>query len=57
MTGVVLLAGSAAYFNSFQGVFVFDDIESIRDNRHIRTLWPLSEAMSLPLINSVATAG
>jgi len=44
-----------AYWNSFDGVFVFDDIPSIRDNPHIRTLWPLSEAMSLPLMSSALT--
>ena len=53
--GLVLLAGMVAYFNSLEGVFVFDSIYSIRDNPHIRTLWPLSEAMSLPLINGDAS--
>jgi len=46
---LIILAGVLAYWNSFDGVFLYDDIESIRDNPHIRQLWPLSEAMSLPL--------
>ena len=48
---VILFSCFAAYYNSFEGVFVYDDIDSISNNRHIRTLWPLSEAMSLPLLN------
>ena len=53
--GLLVLAGIVAYFNSLEGVFVFDSIYSIRDNPHIRTLWPLSEAMSWPLINGDAS--
>ncbi|MBT3297178.1 MAG: tetratricopeptide repeat protein [Verrucomicrobia bacterium] len=52
---LLILAGVLAYWNSFDGVFVYDDIESIRDNPHIRVLWPLSEAMSLPLWNTAFT--
>ena len=33
--------GAAAYFNSFRGVFVFDDKFAITDNPAIRQLWPL----------------
>ena len=53
--GLLVLAAAAAYINSFDGAFVYDDLRSIRDNRYIRTLWPLSEAMSLPLINGGET--
>ncbi|MBT3295320.1 MAG: tetratricopeptide repeat protein [Verrucomicrobia bacterium] len=52
---LLILAGVLAYWNSFDGVFVYDDIDSIRDNPHIRMLWPLSESMSLPLWNGGAT--
>ncbi len=45
---VLLLAGTIAYSNSFSGPFIFDDLSSIRDNSHIRHLWPLSAAMSSP---------
>jgi Flp pilus assembly protein TadD len=53
--GIVLLANIVAYFDSFEGVFVYDGRYAIRDNLNIRTLWPLSEAMSLPLINEGLT--
>jgi len=52
---LIILAGVLAYWNSFDGVFLYDDIESIQDNAHIRVLWPLSEAISLPLWNGGAT--
>jgi tetratricopeptide (TPR) repeat protein len=37
-----------AYGNSLHGVFLFDDMNSIVDNPHIRTLWPLREPLSAP---------
>ncbi|MBT3295339.1 MAG: tetratricopeptide repeat protein [Verrucomicrobia bacterium] len=52
---LLILAGVLAYWNSFDGVFVYDDLPSILDNPHIRVLWPLSEAMSLPLWSSALT--
>ena len=55
VVALLLVAGIAAYFNSLEGVFVFDSIYSIRDNPHIRTLWPLSEAMSWPLMDGDAS--
>jgi protein O-mannosyl-transferase len=36
----VILAGCLAYYNSFSGPFVFDDIPHILENIHIRQLWP-----------------
>ena len=48
-SGIIVLAALAVYWNSFDGVFVLDDHQAIRNNRHIRTLWPLSEAISLPM--------
>jgi Tfp pilus assembly protein PilF len=46
----LILAGVAAwaYATSFQGVFVMDDRFAIVDNPNIKTLWPLTEAMSSP---------
>ena len=42
---LLIAAGLLAYHNSFQGPFIFDDLDSIRDNPHIRHLWPLTEPM------------
>ncbi|MBT3295621.1 MAG: tetratricopeptide repeat protein [Verrucomicrobia bacterium] len=52
---LIILAGVLAYWNSFDGVFVYDDLDSIRDNLHIRKLWPLKESLSLPLLSSATT--
>ncbi len=52
---LVVVAAVGAFANSFGGQFVFDDHASIRVNPHIRTLWPLSEAMSVPLWSTGAT--
>jgi tetratricopeptide (TPR) repeat protein len=51
---VLILAGSAAYLNSLNCPFVFDDQYTIVRNPFIRTLWPLSSAMSSPYQSSVA---
>ena len=51
-SGIIVLAALAAYWNSFDGVFLYDDFKSIRDNRHIRKLWPLSQALSMPMWGS-----
>jgi tetratricopeptide (TPR) repeat protein len=42
---IVILAGVAAYHNSFHGPFIFDDLISIADNPHIRRLWPIWERL------------
>ena len=39
--GLIVLATSATYCNSFTGPFVFDDLSSISSNTTIRQLWPL----------------
>ena len=54
-TLIVVCAGIATYWNSFDGVFLYDDIVSIRDNPHIRNLWPLRSAISVPLWSTGAT--
>ena len=40
--------GAAAYFNSFRGVFLFDDKGSILENTAIRHLWPLGPILRGP---------
>jgi len=45
---LLLLAGLAAYHNSFHGAYVFDDIPAIQDNPTIRSLWPLTTPLSPP---------
>lgn len=51
--GLIVASGLAAYSNSFTDLFAgLDGKESIRDNPHIRSIWPLSEALSLPLWDS-----
>ena len=39
---------AAAYHNSFSGPFIFDDVEAIEANPHIRQLWPVWEAGRAP---------
>ncbi len=46
---VILLAGAAAYSNSLQGAFVFDDPFSIADNKSIRSLRRPDEVL-LPVV-------
>lgn len=49
---VIVVTGAIAYSNGFNAEFVgLDAKESIRDNPHIRVLWPLSESMSLDLLD------
>ncbi len=45
---IIILAGVAAYHNSFQGEFIFDDNGSIEDNPTIRSLWPIWTVLSPP---------
>ena len=45
---LILLAGLTAYSNSFSGVFVFDDEPALAQNPNVRSLWPLTTAMSAP---------
>src|SRR5262245_48805406 len=47
--GVLLIAmGIVAYYNSFDGAFILDDVRAIRDNPSIRRLWPVWHAMVAP---------
>ena len=45
---LIIAAGLFTYRNSFAGVFVLDDGPAIVLNPHIKSLWPLSRAMSAP---------
>jgi Flp pilus assembly protein TadD len=45
----LITVGIAAYSNSFNCVFLFDDAPNIVDNPNIRQLWPLTKAMSAPV--------
>jgi tetratricopeptide (TPR) repeat protein len=45
---VLTAAAGWAYATSFRGVFVLDDQFGIADNPNIKTLWPLTKAMSAP---------
>ena len=51
----LVLAVIAAYANSFDGAFVFDDFPAIVENPNVRTLWPLSSSLDAP--PEVTTAG
>ena len=51
---LLVIIGAAAYSNSFNGPFIFDDEYSIVDNPHILHLWPLGKAMSAPPQATVA---
>ncbi len=42
----ILAAGFWAYHNSFGGAFVFDDVDRILKNSHIRHLWPIWDILS-----------
>jgi Flp pilus assembly protein TadD len=45
---LMVVAGLWAYHNSLHGPFIFDDVPSILENRHIRHLWPIGTAMTAP---------
>jgi protein O-mannosyl-transferase len=44
---LILVAGVAAYSNSFSGIFVFDDEPALANNANLR-LWPLADALRAP---------
>ena len=51
---LIILAGLAAYANSFSDAFVFDDIDSIVSNPAIRHLWPpwkFFATLNRPILN------
>ena len=46
---LIVACGLGAYFNSFGGAFIFDDLPWIVDNPSIRHLWPPWDAMGRTL--------
>jgi len=44
---IIVAAGICAYWNSFDGVMLFDDKSHIIDNKYIRQLWPVWETAKL----------
>lgn len=51
---MLVAGGLAAYANSLDAPFVFDDHGSIIDNPYIRHLWPLKSALSAPVQSAMA---
>ncbi len=54
LAAVIVAAGTWAYWPSFNGVFVLDDVRAIVQNPTIRTLWPLTTPLSPPSASTVA---
>jgi tetratricopeptide (TPR) repeat protein len=54
---VIVLAGLAAYHNSFSCPFVFDDLQSILENPTIHRLWPLGDVLSTPRDTGYTVSG
>ena len=50
---MIVLAGLAAYHNSFSGPFVFDDPAAILENPTIRRLWSMADVLSPPIWQTV----
>lgn len=42
----IVAAGLTAYYNSFAGVFLFDDRSHILGDRRLKALWPVWEALT-----------
>ncbi|MGB9623938.1 MAG: tetratricopeptide repeat protein [Phycisphaerae bacterium] len=51
---VIAAAVLLAYANSLTGPFIYDDIDSIPANDHLRGLWPLRAALSAPPRSTVS---
>ena len=50
----LVVAGAAAYSNSLDGQFLFDDPEAIPNNRSIRALWPPFQPLLPPADTTVS---
>lgn len=48
------LLGLLAYIGTVDAPFIYDDYNAIVENPHVRSLWPLSEALSAPDESTVA---
>jgi tetratricopeptide (TPR) repeat protein len=51
---LLIATGLFVYSNNLSGPFIFDDNDAIVNNRHIRRLWPIWEAMITPGQTAVA---
>ena len=56
ITFALVLVGAclAVYAGSLRVPFIFDDLTSIPENPHIRSLWPLSRALTAPDYTTIA---
>lgn len=54
---LIVLACLAVYANSLFVPFLFDDLDAIRDNPRIRSLWPPWETVAAPGMGDITTAG
>ncbi len=54
LAALIVAAGAWAFWPSFGGVFVLDDVRAIVRNPTIRTLWPLAVPLSPPSESTVA---
>jgi tetratricopeptide (TPR) repeat protein len=54
---LVVAAGLLAYYNSFTGPFIFDDVSSIPQNPTIRHLWPIWQPLSPPVAVGITVDG
>jgi hypothetical protein len=52
---LLVIVGSVAYATSFKGAFLFDDGVNIIENPNVRSLWPLTGAMSAPSTSGLTT--
>ncbi len=51
---LIIVGGVIVYSNSFSGPFILDDPPSITNNPHIRSLWPIWDAMKAPAEQTTA---
>ena len=51
---VLFGVGLAAYSTSFSGMFIGDDIDAIVTNENLRSLWPVTTAMTAPTDTTLA---
>ncbi len=54
---IIIFAALVAYHNSFAAPFIFDDIESIIQNKTIHHLWPIWQALSPPQAKGFTVTG
>ena len=54
MRALIVVVGVLAYVTSFGGIFLFDDDHAIVNNPYVRSLWPLTDAMTAPPQSPVA---